>query len=64
MTKIRRCYHHCHGPLAVLFGVRVDDPVESEAACDRCKEEHPSRRDYQPPQKWAPEHDQADGREE
>jgi hypothetical protein len=60
----RRCFHHCHGPLAVLFGVRVDDPIEAEVACDHCKDEHPPRHPFLRPQKWDRERDQADGLED
>ncbi len=63
MSKVRKCFHSCHGPLAMLFGVRVDDPIEAEAACDSCKEEHPARRNYAPPEKWTPSKDQPDGTE-
>lgn len=68
MSRVRKCFHSCHGPIAVLDGVPVDDPLEAEAACDVCKDEHPARRHsgvaervprtYLPPTDWRP---QADG---
>lgn len=62
-----RCFCPCHSAehpdIAATWGVPVNDPVESEAACSQCKTAHMLNKPYLPPEPWTPAKDQADGGE-